>query len=509
MTRFTRWLTALAACLALTAPLAAPLAAQDIHIAFNTGDNPTLRILQDYTLPAGNTTRNVVVIGGDAKIDGTVDEDVVVILGKAQVGAGAVVDGSFVVVGGSVEVADGARIGRDFVVIGGATTGPDFRPGGQHVVIGTMGLGENLRALVPWLTRGLLLGRPIVPSLYWVWIVAGIFFLLNLVLNVLFDRPVRTSTETLRATPFSAFMAGLLVLLLFGPICVLLAVSVIGVVVIPFVLCAILAAGVLGRIAFARWLGMSVLPQSDPADRAQSMRSFLIGSVLMCVAYMIPFVGFIVWSLAGVFGLGAATLAFYTSYRRENPKPPKKTVPPPAPPADTTGVRIEPDDAAAAAVLVPLDVPADAGSVSDAALSDAAVIRPGGAFAYPKATFMERLGALALDAIAIGILVNLLDFDRPFHSDRFVLLLALAYHVGFWTWRQTTLGGMICQLRVVRTDGKPLEFPEALVRGIVGIISLAVVGLGFFWILRDPERQAWHDRVAGTYVVKAPRTALA
>jgi uncharacterized RDD family membrane protein YckC len=231
--------------------------------------------------------------------------------------------------------------------------------------------------------------------------------------------------------------------------------------------------------------------------------------VLMCVAYMIPFVGFIVWSLAGVFGLGAATLAFYTSYRRENPKPPKKTVPPPAPPADTTGVRIEPDDAAAAAVLVPLDVPADAGSVSDAALSDAAVIRPGGAFAYPKATFMERLGALALDAIAIGILVNLLDFDRPFHSDRFVLLLALAYHVGFWTWRQTTLGGMICQLRVVRTDGKPLEFPEALVRGIVGIISLAVVGLGFFWILRDPERQAWHDRVAGTYVVKAPRTALA
>ena len=24
-------------------------------------------------------------------------------------------------------------------------------------------------------------------------------------------------------------------------------------------------------------------------------------------------------------------------------------------------------------------------------------------------------------------------------------------------------------------------------------------------ILRDPERQAWHDRVAGTYVVKVPR----
>jgi len=25
------------------------------------------------------------------------------------------------------------------------------------------------------------------------------------------------------------------------------------------------------------------------------------------------------------------------------------------------------------------------------------------------------------------------------------------------------------------------------------------------WIARDPERQAWHDKVAGTYAVKVPR----
>ena len=53
------------------------------------------------------------------------------------------------------------------------------------------------------------------------------------------------------------------------------------------------------------------------------MRSFLIGSAIMCVAYMIPFLGFVTWALAGVFGLGAATLAFFTAYRRENPKPPE------------------------------------------------------------------------------------------------------------------------------------------------------------------------------------------
>jgi uncharacterized RDD family membrane protein YckC len=32
-----------------------------------------------------------------------------------------------------------------------------------------------------------------------------------------------------------------------------------------------------------------------------------------------------------------------------------------------------------------------------------------------------------------------------------------------------------------------------------------VVGLGFLWVMHDPQRQAWHDKVAGTYVVKVPR----
>jgi len=78
-------------------------------------------------------------------------------------------------------------------------------------------------------------------------------------------------------------------------------------------------------------------------------------------------------------------------------------------------------------------------------------------------------------------------------------------HIGFWTWKGTTVGGIICQLRVVRTDGTPLRFVDALVRGLSSIFSLAVVGIGCLWILRDPERQAWHDKIAGTYVVKVPR----
>jgi uncharacterized RDD family membrane protein YckC len=107
-----------------------------------------------------------------------------------------------------------------------------------------------------------------------------------------------------------------------------------------------------------------------------------------------------------------------------------------------------------------------------------------------------------LDMILVLIVSRVLN---PFERGGNVLfLLLLAYHIGFWAWKGTTVGGIICQLRIARIDGSPLRFVDAVVRGLSGIFSVVVLGLGFLWILKDPERQAWHDRIAGTYVVKVP-----
>ena len=269
---------------------------------------PVLRIGQDYTLRAGETAREVVVIFGDVTLEGRVERDVLVILGTARLASTAVVDHSLVVVGGNAQIAEGAQIHEDLFIGGGGLDAPaGFGPRGQYVAIGSSALGSRLRAIVPWLTGGLLLGRPIVPSLPWVWMFAFVFFLINLLLNVVFDSPVRAAATTLRATPLSSFMTGLLVMLLIGPFCALLAISVIGIAVIPFLLCALLIAVVIGKIAFARWLGMSVVHQDEPENKFQSFRSFLIGSAIMCIAYMIPVLGFVTWALAAVFGLGAST----------------------------------------------------------------------------------------------------------------------------------------------------------------------------------------------------------
>lgn len=474
-------------------PFSGIAAQMEVQIEHEPWRRPVLRIGQDYTLRSGDAIREVLVIFGDAVIEGRVDQDVVVVFGRARLSSAASIGRSLLVVGGSAIAADGAMVGEDLVVVGGEFEAPPgFTAGRQHIVIGPAALGGRLDAIVPWLTRGLLWGRPIVPNLPWVWSIVGIFFLVYLVLNLVFDRPVRSCAATLADKPLTAFVVGLLVLLLTGPVCLLLAVSVIGLAVVPFVLCALFVAGILGKVGVARWIGMNVVPQGSHESRLQSLRSFVLGFAVVCVAYMVPVLGFVTWTMLGVFGLGSATLAFMTAYRRENPLParrvPATILPPPVPLRET--VAALPDPVAPAAAFIP-----SAASDAPAIGSDLG--------SFPHAPFWDRLAAFVLDVILVLIAWEMLDLSRRGGSA--LLLLLLAYHIGFWTWKGTTVGGIICQLRVVRVDGAPLRFVDALVRGLSSIFSLAVIGIGGLWILRDPERQAWHDKIAGTYVVKVPR----
>ena len=83
----------------------------------------------------------------------------------------------------------------------------------------------------------------------------------------------------------------------------------------------------------------------------------------------------------------------------------------------------------------------------------------------PRASFRVRLAAAVLDLILVLIALQLLDIFRH-DRDSAIFLLLLIYHIGFWTRKGTTVGGIICQLRVVRVDGAPLRFVDALVRGL-------------------------------------------
>jgi uncharacterized RDD family membrane protein YckC len=112
------------------------------------------------------------------------------------------------------------------------------------------------------------------------------------------------------------------------------------------------------------------------------------------------------------------------------------------------------------------------------------------------------MGALLLDAILVGLLLSLVTRG---HFDRLQLLALATYGAIMWKLKGSTIGGIICGLRVVRLDGRPIDWATSVVRALGCFLSLAVAGLGFFWIAFDDGKQSWHDKVAGTAVVRAPQ----
>ena len=485
---------------------------------------PVVRVGQDYTLRAGERVREMVVVFGSATIAGHVERDVVVVLGTARLAPTAVIEGSLVVAAGGAVIAPGARVHRDVVVTGGGLDAPvGFSPGGEYVVIGLPGLNGEMEAVVPWFTRGLLWGRLIVPGLSWMWTVVAVIVLIYLALAVLFERPVRLSRQMVAERPLSSFLMGLLVLILVGPISFVLAVSVVGIPVVPFVVFGLLVAALLGKLGVTRWLGSTIVPEDDPTSRGQSIRSFAVGTGIILLAYMVPLLGLFVWMIGGVLGLGAATLAFSSGLRRENPSKPKPprgraaepivpvtpvTSSAPAPAAQP--LTIEPEAVRSefgsevesyAMPVVPPPTPTRAAPIPPAPTPAVRAAVPGDLLSMPRAPFLDRLAAFALDILLVSLTYNLLELRgaRAFFS------VLLAYHVIFWALKGTTVGGIICNLRVVRTDGGSVTFADALIRGFSSIFSIAALGIGCLWILFDAENQSWHDRFAGTYVVKVPR----
>jgi uncharacterized RDD family membrane protein YckC len=112
------------------------------------------------------------------------------------------------------------------------------------------------------------------------------------------------------------------------------------------------------------------------------------------------------------------------------------------------------------------------------------------------------MGALLLDVVLVGIILHQVN-----EGARLELLVLATYGAVMWKLKASTIGGIICGLQVVRLDGRPIDWPTAIVRALGCFLSLAIVGLGFLWIAIDSERQSWHDKIAGTVVVRAPKGA--
>jgi uncharacterized RDD family membrane protein YckC len=75
--------------------------------------------------------------------------------------------------------------------------------------------------------------------------------------------------------------------------------------------------------------------------------------------------------------------------------------------------------------------------------------------------------------------------------------------VWFWKKYLGTPGKMILRLRVVDAKtGQALSTPQAIGRYLGYYVSAIPFLLGFFWIGIDKRKQGFHDKLAGTVVVR-------
>ena len=89
-------------------------------------------------------------------------------------------------------------------------------------------------------------------------------------------------------------------------------------------------------------------------------------------------------------------------------------------------------------------------------------------------------------------------------------ILPMILVILFWTKKQATPGEMAGSARIVDAEtGKASSVKQCIGRYFAYILSAIPLGLGFLWVAFDPKKQAWHDKLAGTVVVKVSRSPKA
>ena len=115
-------------------------------------------------------------------------------------------------------------------------------------------------------------------------------------------------------------------------------------------------------------------------------------------------------------------------------------------------------------------------------------------------------GAYSIISGVIGSVVGDI-FGKTPSTLAVVLLIVLGLLAGgavfatFWALAGQTPGMRFLSIRIVHDGSSELSLRRATERVLGTILSLLPLGLGFFAILRDPQRRAWHDRLAKTEVI--------
>jgi uncharacterized RDD family membrane protein YckC len=137
------------------------------------------------------------------------------------------------------------------------------------------------------------------------------------------------------------------------------------------------------------------------------------------------------------------------------------------------------------------------------------------------AGFWIRLGAALIDGllwavIAVPVLWAAYG-PEVFGSDRFIhgpvdFLVSWVFPslatILFWIYKGATPGKMAVHARIVDArTGAHASTGQYIGRYFAYFVSLLPLGLGYLWVAWDDRKQGWHDKLAGTVVVRRRQVA--
>ncbi|MFH1387465.1 MAG: hypothetical protein ABIH50_07355 [bacterium] len=240
-----------------------------------------VKVGESITIPEGAEVRSVVSVGGSVTVYGQVSEDVVA-------------------VGGSVFLKDSAMVGGDVVAVGGKIMKePGAISKGDVVEVSVAGVTPA----VSFFTKGGMLKGMVFFGL----ISFFGFLVLAAILVAVFTKQLGRVSGCLEKDLLKNFFVGVLGVILIVPIVVLLAVSIIGIILIPLWIAIVVAAAIFGYVAAGHLIGKKTLHVLRIVGKSMMVET-LLGVVLLSLVGLAPYGGPLVKLIAILCGLGGVCL---------------------------------------------------------------------------------------------------------------------------------------------------------------------------------------------------------
>lgn len=127
---------------------------------------------------------------------------------------------------------------------------------------------------------------------------------------------------------------------------------------------------------------------------------------------------------------------------------------------------------------------------------------PAGPHPDALAGFWIRFAGALIDGILLSIVAGVIDAVIDFGLVG--IILGGAYFTYFHASAAgQTIGNRICSIRIVdEANGQSVDYGRAAIRWLMSYVSGLAILIGYLWMLWDPKKQTWHDKVARTLVVR-------